>query len=243
MNDVLIITAIGKDPNLDSRYDKNNHWLISDKKEYDTMAFIYNDYKAENLNLDFLFRAKGQKWNLLKQLYKNIDISKYKYIGYIDDDYISDVWNLNRALEIAKKFNFKIFQCSLTHDSDLSYPILFQDKECSFSQTSFIECAAPIFRKDAFDLLIKLIDSYDIHTGWGTDIIYSDLFEYFPYVIHESSFYHPKKNQKLKSYEDDFASKECSFLLNEHYEKFCKNFLNKVPIIHNQCYTIRKFKL
>lgn len=215
----LIIVPVGNPLSFDERFDNENHWRIKSKtRNYKTVAIQYNDYKPDKGTYDKLVKQSGMKWTLIKDFLKTIDYTKYDYIGFFDDDLITDSHNINNAFEIAEQHQFKAFQLSLTQDSDLSYPILYNKPDVIYSETNFIEIMAPIMHSSIIPLVLELWDKYEISTGWGFDKILSDLIDSKLHVIHQAKMYHPMKPSS--SYNKRNAWTEMSLLLNTIFPKF-----------------------
>ena len=222
----LIIVPVGNPLTFDKRFDSENHWRIKTKtRNYKTWAIQYNDYTPDKTTYDKLYKMSGMKWTLIKNLLNKVDYTKYEYIGFFDDDLITDVHNLNRAFQIATENNFKAFQLSLTEDSDLSYPILFNKPNTIYSRTNFIEIMAPIVHSSLIPLFLELWEMYNISTGWGFDKILSKLINDDLYVIHDAKMLHPKKQES--SYNKTNAWSEMSELLNKVFPKFIHDKYNQ----------------
>ena len=92
---------------------------------------------------------------------KEFDWQDYDYIGCFDDDYLTDFKSINRSLEIARLYDFRLFQQSLT--SWTVYPCLEQNKDFTFTETNFIELGVPFFRNDIFRKVLRFLNHSKIH--------------------------------------------------------------------------------
>ena len=111
MNKALIITPTGTDYFLDDAYDKENHWRFTKpERTYETCVVVFNDHQPEPGTYDYIIRWKGLKWNLIPEVCKIINWEDYDYIGCWDDDYVTDIQSVNRALALARQYDFRLFQ-------------------------------------------------------------------------------------------------------------------------------------
>ena len=105
----LIICPVGNPLTFNDKFDKENHWRYTkENRLYETLVFQYSDFIPEENTYDMLIRKSGQKWFLIKEHLKNINYENYDYIGFLDDDLITDVDNLNTAIKIAQENDLKI---------------------------------------------------------------------------------------------------------------------------------------
>lgn len=221
----LIICPVGNPITYDSRFSEKYHWrYCSENRLYETLVFQYNDFPIEENTYDFLIKQKGFKWNLSKDYLNTNDYSMYEYIGFFDDDLITDVANLNNAFLLAKEKNMKCFQLSVTHDSDIFYPILKNKEGVKYTRTNFIEVMGPVIHTSLIPVCLELWNKYDIYSGWGFDKVLSDLTKEDCFVIHSSQMYHPKK---YSSYDKQNAFSEMNHLLSDVFPKFMKEKYNE----------------
>lgn len=221
----LIICPVGNPVTFDSRFDKDNHWRYNKKERlWETTVVQYSEFEPEPNTYDNLIQMRGQKWFLSKQILKSIDYSKYEYIGFWDDDLITDIENLNRALILASERNFKLFQMSVTKDSDMFWPILKNKDGVKYTKTNFNEVMGNFIHTSLLSLCLELWDWYDIQSGWGFDKILCDLTKNDAYVIHCSQMYHPMKKT---SYDKSKAFQEMDDLLMNVFPKFMKYKYNE----------------
>lgn len=216
----LIICPVGSKLSFDERFDTENHWRYTKKnRNYETLVFQYSEFVPEENTYDFLIKQKGFKWSLAKEWLKNNDYSKYDYIGFIDDDIITDIESLNYSLSLAKEKNSKIFQLSVTSDSDMFYKILKNNPDLVYSKTNFVEVMAPFIHTSLIPLCQKLWEKYDIFSGWGFDKVLCDLTKEEATVIHSRQMYHPKRHG---NYDKTKAFQEMDLLTQEIFPNFMK---------------------
>ena len=147
MKKAIVFVPTGNNPDtFDDRYDKNAHWRSKHpERTYEIVGSIYKDgFVPDPNSYDYIYDIRGHKWQMIREVFKQFDYSKYDYVCCIDDDQITDVWNLNKGLELARRFDFRIWQLSMAEGSDLFYNILRQDKSCDFSETNFAELKSDI---------------------------------------------------------------------------------------------------
>lgn len=197
-----------------------DHWRWrNNNTNYDVMAVQYGDFVPEDGSYDGLCYRPGFKWTILKELYKNIDMSQYEYIGLYDDDVIIDYCSMNYSFDLAREKNFPAFQISLAQGSESSYKCTQNMEGVEYSETNFIEVMCPVFRKDALDKVMDLINKYDIYTGWGLDYVLSEWLSSYVYVIHGVKMFHPSRPDTGSGYDKTNAFREMHELLNVVFPK------------------------
>jgi len=222
----LIICPVGNPLSFDDRFDKENHWRFCNKNRlYETAVFAYSDFLPEPNTCDILIKDKGFKWSLSKKYIESFEYQNYEYIGFLDDDLITDIHNVNLALTIAQQNNLKIFQLSLTHDSDVFYSILKNKPELKYTITNFNEVMGLFIHSSLIPTVLEFWDKYDIYCGWGFDKVLCDITKTDAAVIHSSQMYHPKK--EISMYDKTGAFKEMDLVLNEITPKFIKDKYNE----------------
>lgn len=222
----LVICPTGNPISFDDRFVDENHWRITtNDRSYETLVIQYNDYEPPENTYDILIKEKGQKWALIKELFKTYDYSKYEYVAFFDDDLITDVYNLNGAFELAKEKDLKLFQLSVTHDSDVFYPILKNKQDTKYTKTNFIEVMGPVIHTSLLPVCLELWDKYDIESGWGFDKVLCDLTKTDAAVIHKYQMVHPMKN--VSSYNKNGAFMEMNELLGDIFPRFMKEKYNE----------------
>jgi hypothetical protein len=244
MSENLIITPVGIPLIFEDRFDKENHWRYTDRTErkYETLAVVYNDYVPEPNTYDHILHMKGHKWQIIRQLPKMFDFSKYKYIGCIDDDLVTTIKDFNEGFELGSKFNLPFWQLSVVEGT--SYRCCAYDSECDFSETNFIEMGTPVFRNDMFFKILEFFNELDIEVGWGVDKMFCEVLQVPGYVIHSGSMYHPPNHIKPSYYDQREAMKEMNYMISEIYPKIMRDKYKRDnwQFIDSQV-TFRKFKI
>lgn len=223
--DNLIICPVGNPLSFDVRFSAENHWrYVKENRLYETLVFQYSSFEPEFATYDRLVEKKGFKWSLAKEWFNNNDCSKYEYIGFMDDDLVTDVHNVNRALTIAKESNLKIFQMSVTKDSDEFFPVLRHKDGVKYSITNFVETMGMFFHASLLPTVLEFWNRYDIYCGWGFDKVLCDITKTDAAVIHASQMYHPAK---VSSYDKSAAFAEMHKALYEITPKFMRDKYNE----------------
>lgn len=222
----LIICPVGNPLKFDARFDKENHWrYCTDKRLYETAVFVYSDFLPEPSTCDIFIKDKGFKWSLSKKYIDVLEYQNYEYIGFMDDDLITDVHNLNLALTIAKESDSKIFQLSVTQDSDEFFPILRNKPEVKYTKTNFVETMGMFIHSSLIPTVKEFWNMYDIYCGWGFDKVICDITKTDATVIHSAQMFHPKK--QTSGYDKTQAFQEMDKVLYEVTPQFMKNKYNE----------------
>lgn len=217
----LVICPVGNPLVFHSKFDPENHWRYTkENRKYETLVFQYSDFVPEENTYDNLIVQKGFKWSLSKEWLKNNDYSKYEYIAFLDDDLVTDIGNLNLAFEMAKQKDFKIFQLSVTQDSDEFFPILKNKSGTKYTKTNFVETMGMILHTSLIPIVQEFWNEYDIYCGWGFDKVVCDVTKTDAAVIHSCQMYHPLRNS---SYDKSAAFDEMHKVLYEITPNFMKN--------------------
>jgi hypothetical protein len=225
MKKSLIICPVGNSITFDDRFDKENHWRYCHKNRlYETAVFAYSDFLPEPNTCDILIKDKGFKWSLTKKYIESFEYEKYEYIGFWDDDLITDIHNVNLALTIAQQNKLKIFQLSLTHDSDVFYPILRNKPELKYSITNFNEVMGLFIHSSLIPTVTEFWNRFDIYSGWGFDKVLCDITKTDAAVIHSCQMYHPKK---ISSYNKSDAFDEMDKITYEITPQFMRDKYNE----------------
>ena len=221
----LIICPVGIPMTFDDRFDMQNHWRYTTKAErdYETLLVVYNDFQPEPDTYDHLIRMKGHKWQIIRQIPEIFDLSKYDYIGCVDDDQITDIQSFNLGLNLAHNFDFKLWQLSMIEGSGIIYDCLKQNKEWIFSETNFVEMGSTFFRKDIFFKAVEFFNELDFTVGWGIDKVWCDVLECNANVVHAASIYHPPNHIKPSYYDQREAMNEMNKMIYEVYPRIMKD--------------------
>lgn len=224
MDKALIITPTGCPMFFDDEFDKENHWRhVRPRRSYETLVVAFGDYLPDEGTYDHLMLEEGRKWNLIPKVANKFRWEGYDYIGCWDDDYVTDIQSLEKALEIGRANDMRFFQQSLT--SWTVYPILEHNPNLYISETNFIELGVPFFRNDIFrKLLIFLNDYVYKESDWGIDKILCHYFNQTAHVIHASKVKHMRRES---SYSKESGFREMEYLMKEFYPKYSKEKLGR----------------
>ena len=230
MDNALIISPTGTKLFFDDEYDKDNHWRFNKPgRTYETVIIGFkDDYEPETDSYDHFFHYPiRHKWKQLPELLdflktKNIHWENFDYIGYWDDDYCTDIQSVNRALELARQNDFRLFQQSLT--SWTVYPCLQQNKDWIFSETNFTEMGVPFYRQDLFRKVLTLLEDYVYNESeWGIDKILCYYLRQTAHVVHDVSIKHMRRESW---YDKTNAFKEMDYLMRDWFPKYMKDRYN-----------------
>ena len=227
----LIITPVGCPITFDDRYDAENHWRFTDKMErdYETLVVVYNDYVPPENTYDHIVHMKGHKWQIVREIAKgkDFDVSKYEYIGCVDDDLITDIQAFNTGLDLAKRHDFRIWQLSMIEGSGIIYDCLKQNPDWVFSETNFVEMGSTFFRQDTFQEVVRFFDELDFTVGWGIDKVWCDVLKTTANVVHAASIYHPPNTIKPSYYNQSDAMMEMIRMIDHVYPKVIREKFNR----------------
>jgi hypothetical protein len=223
----LIFCSAGIPLHYHKDYDRNNHWRKTDgiQRDYETVVYQYKDFDIESNSYDKLFKGTGYKWQVAKQFLDSFDYSKYEYIGFFDDDLVTDIQSVNRALSIAREKNIKLFQMSLNYDSERQHFITFQDQNKKYSITNFVEGMGPFIHHSVMPAFVDFWNYHEIKSGWGFDLVLSSILKVDAGIIHEVSMHHVPKHNPYYDKSDAFV--EMDDILNVVYPKFMKGRYNE----------------
>ena len=229
----LIFCAVGNPILTCDDYDKDNHWRLNKPyRNYETVVCNYktDGFEPDDNTYDVKYYDTGYKWQLVNRFLQNFTYEDYEYIGFFDDDVITDIQSLNRAFEIAKDKDFKLFQMSMKSGSESSHSILLQDSNLMYSRTNFVEGMGCIFHNSLIPILLDFWTLHECKTGWGLDIIFDAITKTIPAVIHEVSMFHPPadfKGYTPSYYNNSVAVEEMNHILYNVYPQFMKKRYNE----------------
>lgn len=244
MDKALIITPTGCPMFFDPEYDSTKHWRYAlPERTYETIVVSFKeDFIPEENSYDYFFHYPIRyKWKQMPELLDKFDIKWYNfsYIGIWDDDYCTDIQSVNRALELARKFDFPFFQQSLK--SWTVYPCLENDPSCTFSKTNFTEMGVSFYRTDVFSKVLKLLRDYQYkESEWGIDKIMCDYLRLPAYVVHETSIKHMRRESW---YDKTNAFAEMDYLMKEWFPKYMKDQFGIDYKYHDIQTVIQKYKI
>lgn len=232
MDKSLIFCAVGNPLFYCNAYNDEDHWRrTKNPRDYETIVYQYKDFYLEPNTYDFIHRAEGYKWQIARKFLKEFDYSKYEYIGFMDDDLITDYQSVNRGLQIARENDIKLFQLSTIKGSESTHKILHQQYGIKFTLTNFLEGMGPFIHQSMMPTFVNLFDYHDFKSGWGFDIILSPILKTYAGIIHEVGMFHPAR----KSYYDKTAAfEEMDLILQKIYPKFMKDKYNEEVSAYNE---------
>lgn len=227
MRKSIMLTTVGQPLPTEGPY-ADNHWRRTDRghREYETFTINYNyesGFEPEPYSYDDKLNEKGYKWPLALKFLKAGGqelIDRYEYIGIWDDDIQTDIESLNHSLIMAHNCGAKMFQMSLTHDSDEWFDILKHKPDYIFSWTNFIEIMCPVYHTSLIPMMIEFWESYPFKMGWGFDKVACELAEAPAMVIHSKQMYHPRRAES--TYDKTAAFEEMRICMEEAYPAYCK---------------------
>lgn len=238
----LIFSAVGNPLYFHSEYDSENHWrYVKPERDYETIVYQYNDLHIEPNTFDYIQRGEGYKWIIVKKFLDTFNYSNYEYIGFFDDDLVTDIQSVNRSLEIARKNQIKIFQMSLNHDSEKQHKVTFQDKNLSYTITNFVEGMGVFIHQSLMKNFVKFWDFHEVRTGWGFDIVLTAILRAKAAVIHEVSMHHVPKHNPY--YDKSFAFQEMYHILNDVYPKYMKSMYELTVEPYNETQQVYQLHL
>jgi hypothetical protein len=235
----LIFCSVGQALPSGGKY-AENHWRRTDRghREYETVIVNYeheSGFKPEEYSYDSILEERGYKWPLsLKYLKSNCDnlMSNYEYIGIWDDDVQTDIESLNHAIIMAHNLNAKIWQLSLSKESETRWEFLKNNPELAFSFTNFAEIMCPVYHTSLIPMMIEFWEMYDFKMGWGFDITVCDLAESPAMIIHSREMYHPSREES--TYDKTAAFKEMHQCIHEAYPAYCKKHFDIETVLRNR---------
>lgn len=225
MKKSIIMCPVGTSIQYGEVYDKENHWRFTKpQRTYETFIYHYNDYEIEPGSYDYIKKQSGPKWRLVKDFLDTFDYTQYEYVAFFDDDLITDIQSINRGIEIAKEYGVKIFQLSMLEGSAASHGVTRQNKNLKFTETNFVEGMGCFFHSSLIPRLLDFWKFHDPISGWGFDLIFSDILKEHTGIIHEVSMYHPNR---VSFYDHNAANNEMYEILNNVYPRFMKDIYNE----------------
>jgi hypothetical protein len=216
----LIITPTATNIYFSDEYDKNNHWRFrKPEATYDVCVVAYKDnFEPEPGTYDMIIRKKGLKFKLIPEICNMIKWEDYDYIGTWDDDYATDIQSVNTALDIARKYDFRLFQqAAISYNF---YDCLKHNPELYFAETNFIETGVPFFRNDIFKKFLDFLNDYEYKVSeWGIDKILCYLLQCTAHVVHETTVKHMRTESW---YDKTDAFKDMEYLMRDFFPKYMK---------------------
>jgi hypothetical protein len=209
-------------------YDPENHWRFTKPERlYETIAYRYNDIEVEPDTYDHISPSNtGFKWQIAHKFLNEFDLSDYEYVGFLDDDLISDIDNVNRSIKLAYDKRVKIFQLSTLKGSESSHGILHQRDDLEYSITNFVEGMSVFVHTSCIPTLLELWKLHDFKSGYGFDVILTKVLREKAMVVHSASVYHPPasfEGYKPSYYKVEEANREMHHIFQWVYPTFMMN--------------------
>ena len=221
-NRALIITPTGCPIMEHEDYDSGKHWRMTlPERTYDTCVVAFReDFEPEPNSYDMIIRKKGYKYKLIPQIADMIKWDHYDYIGCWDDDYATDIQSVNRSLQLARQFDFRLFQQSTT--SFQTYDCLKHNPEWVFSETNFIELGVPFFRNDIYRKVLRFLNDYRYQkSDWGIDKVLCFYLQATAHVVHQTTVRHMLPDESTYNKEDGF--REMDYLMRDFFPKYMRD--------------------
>jgi hypothetical protein len=219
MTQNLIFCPVGIPVAFHENYDIDNHWRYTKglTRHYETVVCERDGFVAEPNTYDRLIRGSGFKWDIVKAFLDTTDVSGYEYVGFWDDDLITDIQSVNRAIELAQQQGAKLFQLSTLEGSASTHQILHQQIGKKYSMTNMIEGMGPFIHTSLIPVLQEFWTHHRVQSGWGFDILLSPITKSRAMVVHEVSMFHP---DKPSYYDKSTAFAEMDTVLTKVYPAF-----------------------
>lgn len=209
-------------------YEIGCHWRQTHpQRNYETHVCSYNDFQPEPNTYDYLSSDRGWKWELVKRFLSTLDHRRYEYIGFFDDDLITDYNNINTSIQIAREVGATLFQLSTLLGSESTHRVLHQQQGVLYTETKFVEGMGPFIHNSLIPTFKELLDFYEFKSGWGLDVILAKALKAKTVVIHKASMYHPPQNIKGSYYNKDEAFKEMYEVQNITFPRWMKHKYNE----------------
>lgn len=232
MKPTLMFCSVGQQLPIDGKY-ADNHWRRTDResREYKTVIVNYNyesGFVPEEYSYDYIINKRGYKWALSQEyLRENKDLlmSQYEYIGIWDDDVQTDIESLNYAINTAHAQNAKIWQLSVSKESESSWSILQNNPDLEYTFTNFAEIMCPVYHTSLIPSILEFWDIYGLKMGWGFDRVASMLFKSPAMVVHSREMYHP--HRETPTYDKTEAWEEHRRCIEQAYPQYYKKLYNE----------------
>lgn len=232
----LIFVPTGHERLYDPDYDYSNHWMMRvPNRFYETHACVYNNFNIATDTCDRVSYNIGYKWELVYNFLQTMDLTSYTYIGFFDCDIVTDVANINKALQIAKTNHLMLFQMSMNPKyPTASFPYLTQDNTKNLVTVPTMEVMGPFIHtslipklKEYMDFQLSIDPKKNIKYGWGLQLVLSIILNCKPVVIHSCSMLHKPYLQPWQTYDYDDAFEEIVYARNVVLPQYIKQKYNK----------------
>jgi hypothetical protein len=229
MRPSIIFSSVGQPLPTEGKY-VDNHWRRTDREKrlYETFIVNYNyesGFKPEPYSYDDMLEEKGFKWPLSLKFLKAGGqelMDRYEYIGIWDDDVQTSIEALNHSLVLAHNVGAKIWQMSLSKESETRWATIRNNPELTYSLTNFAEIMCPVYHTSLIPMIINFWELYELQMGWGFDTVACELAESPAMIIHSQEMYHPSRAES--TYDKAAAFKEMHTCINEAYPAYWKKY-------------------
>lgn len=180
----LVITVAGS----------NSLHKLYENGDYDFKVVSYDKEVAQNLECKHF---KGFKFDILKKFLKGIDLSKYEYFLFLDDDILIRPEDIEQTFKVFSEYGLQIGQPSM---DSLNMPcgILHQNKKYLFHYTNWIELQAVVMSRE---ILGRFIHLFDVNkSGWGLPNLWHSQLGFDFVVIDKIKAIHTKAYGKELDY-------------------------------------------
>jgi hypothetical protein len=221
----VVFVPVGRNLQFHPDYNREQHWRYTlPNRDYKTVICSYNSFEPEPNTYDSRMYGQGFKWQLVKKFLTEYDYTQHEYIGLFDDDVVTDIENINTAIDVMKQADAKLCQLSIHRESESSHPILFTRPGVKYVTQTFNEGMCQFVHKSVVPGLLELMDFYEFKIGWGFDMILSSALKAKCIVVHTASAYHPHQDDRGGAYYDrEQAFAEMSDVLHRVYPQFMKH--------------------
>lgn len=239
MKPSLMFCSVGQPLPTEGKY-VDNHWRRTDREKrlYETFIVNYNHesgFVPEEYSYDDCANKKGYKWPLAFDMLK-LDpqylMDTYEYIGIWDDDVQTSIEAVNHGLVMAYNLGAKIWQLSLSKESETRWDFLKNDPELAFSFTNFAEIMCPVYHTSLIPMMIEFWSMYDFKMGWGFDTTVCELAETPAMIIHSHEMYHPSREES--TYDKTAAFEELRQCIHEAYPAYCKKHFDIDTVLRDR---------
>lgn len=185
----LVFSSAGDRNNIDS-------WLSQPgRRDFDVAVHYFGDKDDPGLEVDFLTRRKGLKFQNFHDFVETGGLHGYDAVWVVDDDIIMDTESINRMFHLFAGHDLWLAQPSFDRQSRRPWQHTFADPDYVLRYTNFVENGVALFATVVVDRLMPTFR--DAGTGFGVDFLWPCLLD-FPRdriaVIDAVSCIHPNEH-------------------------------------------------
>ena len=158
---IVAITWDGKSSPMD-------HIFFDAEPAFDWLLYDYSgQVTASPMQVKHYISNKSEcKGDVMQRIYKDLQSTDLSYIGFLDDDQIISVSDLNKLLFIAESAQLDVFQPSLYHDSYYNLRQFIHKPGYMIQDTWWVEIMSPFYSKAVF----QAAGPHFIHSISGTGL-------------------------------------------------------------------------